>query len=79
MRFVAYFTRHVKINAIEDDDQQTSITEGWHMNEKGLKIVAKESLISTSEGKTLSSCDYYLFGKHHRVSFRKHLKKGEKS
>jgi len=67
-----------QINAIEDDASPTL----WqcrlaHMSEKGLKILAKEFVISLSEGKTLNPCDYCLFGKHHRVSFHKHLKRKE--
>ena len=47
------------------------------MSEKGLKILAKESLISLSEDKILNPCDYCLLGEHHGVSFRKHLKRKE--
>ena len=47
------------------------------MSEKGLKILAKESLISLCEGKFLNPYDYCLFVKHHRVSFCKLLKHKE--
>jgi len=47
------------------------------INEKGLKILTKESPISLFEGKTLNPCKYYLFDKHHKASFHKHLKKKE--
>jgi len=60
-----------QINAVEDNASPNL----WHrklahmISEKGLKILAKDSLISLSKVKTLNPCDYCLFGKHHRVSF----------
>mgnify|MGYP003740606461 FL=1 len=58
------------LNAVEDDSSPNL----WHkrlahMSEKGLKILAKKSLIPFAEGTVLNPCDYCLFGKHHRVSF----------
>ena len=40
-----------------------------HMSEKGLQILAKKSLIPFAKGMSLNPCDFYLFGKQHRVSF----------
>ena len=40
------------------------------MSEKGLQILAKKSLIPFVKGMSLKHCDYCLFGKQHRVSFR---------
>lgn len=45
------------------------------MSEKGLQLLAKQSLIPTVQGKSLQPCDFYLFGKQHRVSFRSNLKR----
>lgn len=45
------------------------------MSLKGLQILAKQSLIPMVQGKLLHSCDYCLFGKQNRVSFRSHLKR----
>ena len=58
------------VNAAQDD----STPDLWdkrlaHMSEKGLQILAKKSLIPFAKGIPLNSCDYYLFGKQHRVSF----------
>ena len=57
-------------NAIEDD-VSPDLWHIWltHMNEKGLQLLAKQSLIPMARGKSSNSCDYCLFGKHHRVSF----------
>jgi transposase InsO family protein len=60
------------VNAAQDD----STPDLWHrqlahMSEKGLKILAKKSLIPFAKGMPLNSCDYCLFGKLHRVSFRR--------
>ena len=41
-----------------------------HMSEKGLQILSKKSLISFAKGTTIKSCNYCLFGKQHRVSFK---------
>ena len=41
-----------------------------HMSEKGLQILAKKSLIPFAKGMSLKPCDYFLFGKQHRVFFR---------
>ena len=40
------------------------------MSEKGLQILSKKSLISFAKGTTIKSCNYCLFGKQHRVSFK---------
>ena len=40
------------------------------MSENGLQILAKKSFIPFAKGMSLKPCDYYLFGKQHRVSFR---------
>ena len=37
---------------------------------KGLQILAKKSLIRFSKGMSLKPCDYYLYGKQNRMSFR---------
>uniref|UniRef100_A0A2N9EW40 Integrase catalytic domain-containing protein n=1 Tax=Fagus sylvatica TaxID=28930 RepID=A0A2N9EW40_FAGSY len=60
------------VNAAQDD----SMPDLWHrrlahMSEKGLQILAKKSLIPFAKGMPLNSCDYCLFGKQHRVSFRR--------
>ena len=41
------------------------------MSEKMLQILAKNSLIPFTKGMPLYSYDYFLFGKHHKVSFRR--------
>ena len=41
-----------------------------HMSEKRLQILAKKSLFPFAKGMLLKHCDYCLFGKQHRVSFR---------
>jgi len=68
----------MQLNTIED----YAFPNHWHcglahMSENELKILAKESLISLSKGEILNPCDYCLFGKHHKVSFHKHLKRKE--
>jgi hypothetical protein len=60
------------VNAAQDD----SMPDLWHrrlayMSEKGLQILAKKSLIPFAKGMPLNPCDYCLFGKQHRVSFRR--------
>ena len=40
------------------------------MSEKGLQILSKKSLISFAKGTTIKSCNYCLFGKQHKVSFK---------
>ena len=40
-----------------------------HMSEKGLRILAKKSLIPFAKGTPPNPCDFCLFGKQHRVSF----------
>ena len=41
-----------------------------HMSEKGLQILANNSLIPFAKCMSRKPCDYCLFGKQHRVSFR---------
>ena len=60
-----------KLNAIDDD---TSL-DLWHkrlahMSEKGLQLLAKQSLIPIAKDKSSNPCDYCLFGKQHKVSFQ---------
>ena len=40
------------------------------MSEKVLQILSKKSLISFAKGTMIKSCNYCLFGKQHRVSFK---------
>ena len=42
-----------------------------HMSEKGLQLLAKQSLITMAKDKSSNPCDYFLFGKQHKVSFQK--------
>ena len=56
--------------------QYDSMLDLWHrplahMSEKGLQILEKKSLIPFAKGTPLNFCDYCLFGKQHRVSFRR--------
>ena len=44
-----------------------------------MKLLANKSLISFTEGKPLNPCDYYLFGKQHRVSFSRTSKRKSRS
>ena len=41
------------------------------MSEKGLQLLAKQSLIPMAKDKSSNPCDYCLFGKQHIVSFQK--------
>ena len=41
------------------------------MSEKGLQLLAKQSIIPMAKNKSSNPCDYFLFGKQHRVSFQK--------
>ena len=61
-----------QLNAVEDDASPNL----WHrrlahISEKGLQLLAKQSLIPQAKGDSLNPCDYCVFGKHHRVSFKK--------
>ena len=61
-----------QLNAVDDDTSP----DLWHkqlahMSEKGLQILAKQSLILIAKEKSPNPCDYCLFGKLHRVSFQK--------
>ena len=60
------------VNAAQDD----SMPDLWHrplahMSEKGLQILEKNFLIPFAKGTPLNFCDYCLFGKQHKVSFRR--------
>ena len=55
--------------------QEDSTPNLWHrrlahISEKGLQILVKMYLIPFAKGMSLKPCDYCLFGKQHRVSFR---------
>ena len=69
-----------QLNAVDDD---TSL-DLWHkqlahMREKGLQLLAKQSLIPMAKDKSPNLYDYCLFGKQHSVSFQKDsTKKWEK-
>ena len=41
------------------------------MSEKGLQLLAKQSLIFMAKDKSSNPCDYCLFGKQLKVSFQK--------
>ena len=42
-----------------------------HMSEKGLQLLAKQSLIHMAKDKSANPCDYCLFRKQHKVSFQR--------
>ena len=56
-----------------DDDISPDFWHKWlaHMSEKGLQLFAKKSLFPMAKDKSSNPCDYFLFGKQHRVSFQK--------
>ena len=59
-----------QLNVVDDDTSP----DLWHkrlahMSEKGLQLLAKQSLIPMAKDKSSNPCDYCLFGKQHRVSF----------
>ena len=61
-----------QLNAVDDDSSHNL----WHkrlahMREKGLQLLAKQSLIPMAKDKSSNPGDYFLFGKQHRVSFQK--------
>ena len=61
-----------QLNAVDDDTSP----DLWHkrlthISKKGLQLLAKQSLIPIAKDKSSNPCDYCLFGKQHRVSFRK--------
>ena len=63
-----------QLNAIDDDTSP----DLWHkllaqMKKKGLRLLAKQSLILMAKDKSSNPCDYCLFGKQHRVSLKKKL------
>ena len=73
----SFYKKQVKVcggqlNVVDDDIS----LDLWHkrlahMSEKGLQLLAKQSLIPMPKEKSLNPCDYCLFGKQHRVSFQK--------
>ena len=63
-----------QLNLVDDDTSP----DLWHkrlthMSEKGLQLLAKQSLIPMVKDKSSNCCDYCLFGKQHRVSFQKNF------
>ena len=61
-----------QLNAIDDDTSPDLWHKGLaHMSEKGLQLLAKQSLIPMAKDKSSNPYDYCLFGKQHRVSFQK--------
>ena len=58
------------VNAAQEDSSP-NLWYKWlaHMSEKGLRILAKKSLIPFAKGTSLNPCDFCLFDKQHRVSF----------
>lgn len=59
-----------QLNTVEDEASPNL----WHnrlahMSEKGLQLLAKQSLIPMAKGEYVNPCDVCLFGKQHRVSF----------
>ena len=75
-KYLTLYTLQVKlskgiVNAVKDE----LIAELWHkrlphMNEKGLKILAKKNLPSGMNDVYLERCTHYLAGKQNRVSFK---------
>ena len=69
-----------QLNVVDDDTSPYL----WHkrlahMSEKGLQLLAKQSLIPMAKDKSSNPYDYCLFGKQHRVSFQKNsIRKLEK-
>ncbi|GKU85719.1 hypothetical protein SLEP1_g345 [Rubroshorea leprosula] len=67
-----------QLNTVEDEASPNL----WHnrlahMSEKGLQLLAKQSLIPMAKGEYVNPCDVCLFGKQHRVSFQKNLTRKE--
>ena len=65
-----------QLNTVDDDTSP----DLWykrlaHMSEKGLQLLAKQSLIPMAKGKSSNPYDYCLFVKQHRVSFQKNSTK----
>ncbi|GKU92547.1 hypothetical protein SLEP1_g6259 [Rubroshorea leprosula] len=63
-----------QLNKVEDEASPNL----WHnrlahMSEKGLQLLAKQSLIPMAKGEYVNPCDVCLFGKQHRVFFQKNL------
>ena len=61
-----------QLNTVDDDTSPYL----WHkrqahISEKGLQLLAKQSLIPMAKDKSSNPCDYYFFGKQHRVAFQK--------
>ena len=61
-----------QLNSV-DDDTSPNLWHKWlvHISEKGLQLLAKQSLIPMAKDKSSNPCDYFLFGKQHNVSFQK--------
>ena len=60
-----------QLNTVDDDISP----DLWHkqlahMSEKGLQLLAKQSLIPMAKDKSSNPCGYCLFGKQHIVSFQ---------
>ncbi|CAL5398813.1 unnamed protein product [Camellia sinensis] len=75
------YKTHVEVNSdslnAAEDEASPNL---WHkrlghMNEKGLQILAKKSLIPFAKDAKLNPCDNCLFGKHHRVAFHSSFRK----
>ncbi|GKV35980.1 hypothetical protein SLEP1_g44167 [Rubroshorea leprosula] len=67
-----------QLNAVEDEASPNL----WHkrlahMSEKGLQLLAKQSLVPIAKGGHVNPCDVCLFGKQHQVSFQKNLTRKE--
>ncbi|GKV34500.1 hypothetical protein SLEP1_g42871 [Rubroshorea leprosula] len=63
-----------QLNTVEDEASPNL----WHkrlahMSEKGLQLLAKQSLVPIAKGGHVNPCDVCRFGKQHRVSFQKNL------
>ena len=61
-----------QLNAVDDDTSP----DLWHkrlahISEKGLQLLAKQSLIHMAKDKSSNPYDYCLFGKQQRISFQK--------
>ncbi|GKV11764.1 hypothetical protein SLEP1_g22987 [Rubroshorea leprosula] len=67
-----------QLNTVEDEASPNL----WHkrlahMSEKGLQLLAKQSLVPIAKGGHVNPCDVCLFGKQHQVSFQKNLTRKE--
>ena len=50
-----------------------------HTSEKGLQVLARKFLIPLAKNESISSCNHYLVGKQHRVSFSSNLRRSLRS